>query len=128
MKFDVNFLRILIPVCAPFKLLAGFCPDCRRTHPRTPISCRRAIDKLLKASSVINCAVFLSNARRLPGRMISLMLSLCSSSKCRNLKMVVSSGKRVMPASHPANWQYSGVSCRASSIAGSDRPNHCYRK
>ena len=49
-------------------------------------------------------------------------------SKWRNLKMVVSSGRRVIPGSSWANCQYMGMSSNASSIAGSDSPNHCYRK
>ena len=61
MKFEVHFLRILVPVCGPFKLLAGICPDCRRTHLLTPISCRRAIHRLLSVNSVISCAVFLAS-------------------------------------------------------------------
>ena len=50
--------------------------------------------------------------------------SLCFSSRWRNRKTVLSSGMRPF-ASNWANSRYSGVSKKASSIARSDRLNHC---
>src|SRR6266849_353406 len=53
--------------------------------------------------------------------------SRCSSSKCRNLHTVVSSGAGSSPKSIPTNCRITGESYRASSTAGSDRLNHCCR-
>ena len=50
--------------------------------------------------------------------------SLCFSSRWRNRSMVLSSGMRPFTSSW-ANSRYSGTSKKASSIAGSDRLNHC---
>ena len=50
--------------------------------------------------------------------------SLCFSGRWRNRKMVLSSGIRENSSSR-TNSRYSGVSKKASSIAGSDRLNHC---
>ena len=38
-------------------------PHYRRTHPRDPRTCRRAIHKLLSANSIVNRAVFLTKPR-----------------------------------------------------------------
>src|ERR1700726_961340 len=54
--------------------------------------------------------------------------SLCSSSKCRNLHTVVSSGAGSCPKSIPTNCLITGESYRASSTAGSDKLNHCCKK
>ena len=51
-----------------------------------------------------------------------------SSSRWRKRRMVVSLGRRMAPGSGLANSQYSEVSCSASPIAGSLKPNHCCTK
>jgi len=51
--------------------------------------------------------------------------SWCASRKWRKRWMVLSSGMRLMPTSRRANSRYKGTSCRASSMAGSDRPKNC---
>src|SRR3989475_1100090 len=54
--------------------------------------------------------------------------SWCSSSKCRNLHTVVSSGTGSQPRSMPTNCRIPPESYCASSTAGSDRLNHCCKK
>ena len=54
--------------------------------------------------------------------------SSCVSSMCRKRRIALSSGSRVMPVPSSANSRYSGMSCSASSIAGSERLNHCCMK
>ena len=78
----------------------GIGPVCRRTHAADPINLLR----------IIVCRIF--SAR------------LCVSSRCLNRRMVDSSGRR----SNSFSWvnpRHSGVSKKASSIAGSDKVNHC---
>jgi len=55
-------------------------------------------------------------------------LRLWASSRWRKRKMVLSSGRWSSPMSRPANSRNMGVSYSASSMAGSDRSNHCCRK
>src|SRR5207244_991701 len=54
--------------------------------------------------------------------------SWCSSSKCRNLHTVVSSGTGSQPRSMPTNCRITAESYSASSTPGSDRLNHCCKK
>jgi hypothetical protein len=54
--------------------------------------------------------------------------SPCSSSKWRNLQIVVSSGTGSRPKSMPTKSRITTESYSASSTAGSDRLNHCCRK
>ncbi len=48
---------------------------------------------------------------------------MCSSSRCRNLQIVVSSGTGSAPKSMPANWRNTTESYSPSSTAGSDKLN-----
>ena len=52
----------------------------------------------------------------------------CSSSRCRNLHTVVSSGTGSDPRSIPTNCRNVAESYNASSTAGSAKLNHCCRK
>ena len=80
------------------------------------------------ASTALPC---LSSKPWLPSKSLTLArmasASLCLSSRWRNRKMVLSSGIRPF-ASNCANSRYTGTSKKASSIAGSDRLNHCCTK
>ncbi len=52
----------------------------------------------------------------------------CFSSKCRKRRIVVSSGTASSISSIPAKRRIDSESYRESSIAGSDRLNHCCMK
>ncbi len=54
--------------------------------------------------------------------------SPCASSRWRNLQTVVSSGTGSRPRSIPTNARIVGESYSASSTAGSERLNQCWRK
>ncbi len=85
------------------------------------------------AMSVASMTVPARSSRPLwPSRSLTVT-RICSASSCfssawRNRRMVHSSGSRSSQPLSPANSRNSGTSCRAFSIAGSLRVNHCCMK
>jgi hypothetical protein len=71
----------------------------------------RSIKPLLRSVSLIEASICAA--------------SLCLSNRWRNRRIVLSSGRRVVQLSSPANSRHSGTSCNASSIVGLLSPNYC---